>query len=111
MHRFCGFRWSCYGEGVGKSRPANGSDRDGALEAGTFDVNAGKAQRGRFHSLLARKLARGANAGGLRPHLTSPSHADTAPPSGAILGAERPPLLWGGLDPPRIPRSPHCAPV
>src|SRR5215467_8236643 len=53
MHRFCGLRWSCYGEGVGKSRRANGSDRDGAPEAGTFNVNAGKAQRGRFHSLLA----------------------------------------------------------
>lgn len=53
MRCFCGFRWSCYGEGAGKSRQANGSDRDGALDVGHFDVNAREARRGRYRSLLA----------------------------------------------------------
>ena|SRR5215468_1441091 len=53
MRCFCGFRWSCYGEGAGKSRQASGSDLDAAADAAPVDVNAGKARRGRFRTLLA----------------------------------------------------------
>ena len=81
MRYFWGFRWSCYGRCVGKSRRGNGSDRDGALAADDSDVIARKGRCRRFPyplTLLAGLLvALTLTACG---HIIFPPSAQTPPP-------------------------------